>query len=239
LNLPRLFRRAVEQENINFSVRGILTEDEHVLPLGTDTKVLSTIFELICRPLIARIATENGYTVEEPPQTIYPDFTLTRSGETRNRIAIDVKTTYRRPQILFTLGSYKSFLRDNIGNILHPYDQYAEHWIIGFVYNRGTDIQNNIVHIDNRHTLRSPYADVEWFVQMKYKIAGDSPGSGNTANIGSIRTNNIQDFIVGNGPFSTLGEETFKEYWANYSKDNFRNIAGFREWLHQRRPKPR
>ena len=51
-------------------------------------------------------------------------------------------------------------------------------------------------------------------VAPKWKIASDSRGYGNTANIGSIK--NITDLKTGNGVFSQLGEDWFDEYWINY-----------------------
>ena len=54
----------------------------------------------------------------------------------------------------------------------------------------------------------------QFFVQEKWKIATDRPGSGNTKNIGSITC--INDLISGNGPFSTLGEDVFDDYWMYY-----------------------
>ena len=54
------------------------------------------------------------------------------------------------------------------------------------------------------------------FVQEKWRIASDKSGSGNTANIGSVK--NIQDIITGNGTFAKAGEEIFDDYWANFGK---------------------
>jgi len=53
-------------------------------------------------------------------------------------------------------------------------------------------------------------------VQEKYKIAGKTPGSGNTTNIGSISSNTIRDFKEGNSGFSSKHE--FDEYWRKYEK---------------------
>jgi hypothetical protein len=48
------------------------------------------------------------------------------------------------------------------------------------------------------------------------KIASDTSGSGNTANIGSIIS--IDDIKQGLGVFSKLGEEVFDDYWKNYKQ---------------------
>jgi hypothetical protein len=210
-DLRKEFAAAVARHKVNFYARGMLTSDDRVLPLGTDTKVLSTVFELLTRPLVVEIAKTHGYAVLEAPQTIYPDFTLLRGKNEKNKIAIDIKTTYRRPDIVFTLGSYTSFLRNNTKNILFPYDHYVRHWIVGFVYTRVNDVGTDIASLDQRNAINAPYKDVEWFVQEKYKIASGLPGSGTTTNIGSIRTPKIADFVAGEGPFAEMGEEGFRE----------------------------
>ncbi len=234
MNFKTEFIRAVQANNVDFIVRGMLGFDDRVYPLGSDTKVLSTIFELFSHPIIEEIAKANDYVVEEAPQTIYPDFTLSRTAGVGGKIAIDIKTTYRRPGILFTLGSYTSFLRNNTKNILFPYDQYDEHWVIGFVYSRRDVPAGGISSFEDRGQLIPPYQDVEWFIQEKYKIAGEAPGSGNTANIGSIRSINLDDFREGRGPFANHGEEVFRDYWANFEKDArqrpYRNIPEYLRW---------
>ena len=59
-------------------------------------------------------------------------------------------------------------------------------------------------------------SNIQFFVVEKWKIASDRSGSGNTANIGSIR--NIDDILAGKGVFSKLGENWFDDYWMNYGK---------------------
>lgn len=177
--------------------------------------------------------------VETSPQTIYPDFTLLSGPSDPRKLAIDIKTTYRRPNgtFSFTIGSYKSFLRNDTKNILYPYSTYAEHWIIGFVYTRSEEAETRAYPLAQRAQIASPYRDVAWFVQEKYKIAGLTPGSGNTTNIASISTGNIADFSNGRGPFAGRGESYFREYWANYETQAgrrvYRTIEDFETWKRQ------
>ena len=56
--------------------------------------------------------------------------------------------------------------------------------------------------------------DITFFVQEKWKIAFDRPGSGNTKNIGSVCL--IDDLVNGKGVFAELGEDVFDDYWTNY-----------------------
>ena len=102
---------------------------------------------------------------------------------------------------------------------MYPYSDYAKHYIIGFIYTRNTDADEGAIYsLDELNTIPVPYNDVEVFVQEKYKISGEKPGSGNTENIGSFKTRNIDYLIYGEGPFSELGEAVYENYWANYPK---------------------
>jgi len=216
------FDEEVRKRRITWEVKGFYTADGRILPFGTDTKVLSTVFESLCAPVILDIAQEYGYEVSFAPQTVYPDFTLTAPGTTSNRIAIDVKTTYREGEngvFRFTLGSYTSFLRDGKKNILFPYSEYSEHWIIGFVYQRREDVASKVYGLaENPSEIVCPYYDVQYFIQEKHRIAGTSPGSGNTTNIGSFPTTSLKDLAEGIGPFAKSGKVAFEEFWRNYSK---------------------
>ncbi len=58
----------------------------------------------------------------------------------------------------------------------------------------------------------------------KYKIASDCSGSGNTANIGSIK--NIDDILNEKGVFADLGESLFDDYWINYGKITITDSQG-------------
>ncbi len=96
----------------------------------------------MCRPAVFETARQMDKKVKEPSvQNHYPDYTLLTSGENNSEIAIDIKTTYRNKdtdKFNFTLGGYTSFMRkgNETKNIVYPFNEHAEHWIIGFVYNR-------------------------------------------------------------------------------------------------------
>ena len=66
-----------------------------------------------------------------------------------------------------------------------------------------------------------------FFASEKWQIASDKPGSGNTANIGSIKY--IDDILAGNGVFAKAGEEMFDDYWANFGKIQIETKAGTRK----------
>ena len=221
-----------------YRVCGIIDQAGCIYPLGSDTKVLSTIFELVSRPAIYRTAEQLGMIVEEPEsQNHYPDFTLIDPNNEKGKIAIDVKTTYRKNNGAFnyTLGGYTSFIREETEakNIMYPFSHYKEHWVLGFVYNRVGTKKAQAMHSYKAEEIAEitlPFENVETFVQEKWRISSDKAGSGNTTNIGSIK-GQLPDFVAGNGPFSS--EEEFLEYWRGYGKtkvlrSNYSNISEFR-----------
>lgn len=224
-----------------YNICGVVTNDGLVYPLGSDTKVLSTIFELVTKPIIVKLARENGLIVVEPAaQNHYPDFTIMYGESDMQKIAVDVKTTYVEnvgDSFGFTLGSYTSFIRGSGNkNIVYPFNQYSQHWVVGYVYKRvaakksAACITYNLANLGH---IAPPYEEVQVFVQEKWRIASDKAGSGNTTNIGSI-SGVLSDFENGNTPFQS--EEEFLEYWQNYGRTaeerdgKFKNIQEFRKW---------
>lgn len=234
------FTKAVIHHKINWELVGFYAPDGRIYPFGTDTKVISTVFESLCAPLIKEIADANGYQIESAQQTVYPDFTLSPPGSQTDRIAIDIKTTYRKSptaKFIYTLGSFTSFLRSPTAtkNIKYAYSQYGEHWVIGFLYTRRPGVASKVYYkVGEEKELLCPYQDVEYFVQEKYKIVGQRPASGNTANIGSFPTNDINDLREGKGPFAALGKEVCDSYWRNYARTKadrlYANIVEFSTW---------
>jgi hypothetical protein len=208
--------------------------------LGSDSKLIGRIFEIITKGMLERLAKIMGWGFEESDsQTSYPDYTFNMpSGK---RIAVDIKTTYRSYKedgevapFGFTLGSFASFLRNGVKNIAHPYGEYTKHYVIGFVYDRVEEAKAGQLITDGK-SLYLPYKNVEYFMQEKYKIAGDKPGSGNTENIGTIKSSDISDFINGNGIFAKTGNAEFEEYWRGYPKyratvRNYTSYAEFKQY---------
>jgi len=125
-----------------YTLCGVIDRKGRVYPLGSDTKVISTPFEIITRQAVAAYAkSANMILVESDKQNHYPDFTLMRSEADGEKVAIDVKATYRegrQSRFSFTLGSYTSYIHpEREGkNIVFPYKEYREHWVVGFVYRR-------------------------------------------------------------------------------------------------------
>jgi len=240
LNFKEQFEKKLEEHPLTYKIQGVIADDRRIYPLGTDTKVLGSIFELVTRPLVYEIAEEYGLQVREPrAQNIYPDFTLMVDEDDAKKIAVDVKTTYREgnKKVIFTLGGYNSFIREKTKakNIEFPYDQYVEDWVVGFIYKRKApeEIPSHIYDLKDLSKIPIPFEEVQVFVQEKWRIAGQSAGSGNTTNIGSI-SGTVEDFRAGRGSFSS--EDEFLDYWRNYEKtaaqrnQTYSNLEGYKVW---------
>ena len=216
--------RALAEMKNGYSLCGVIDRKGRIYPLGSDTKVISSLFEMVTRQAVIKYADSSGLQLKEPTkQNYYPDFTLMHDDDDQHKIAIDVKTTYLengKTQFSYTLGSYTSYIRPETEskNIVFPYSQYQEHWVIGFVYKRLGKKRVSGRQIYSFETLSEvpiPFEDVEVFMQEKWRIAGDKAGSGNTTNISSI-TGTIRDFIDGNGAFRS--EREFIKYWREYNR---------------------
>jgi len=241
IDFKSIFEKKLAERTSDYKICGLISTEGNIYPLGSDTKVLGAVFEVFTRPMILEIAKENSLEIVEAiVQNYYPDFTLMDNGEDNRKIAIDVKTTYienDNDSFSFTLGGYTSFIRGTgTKNIVFPFNEYAEHWIIGYVYKRlarKKAADYGVFTTDQLDAITPPYEDVQAFVQEKWKISSDRAGSGNTTNVGST-SGRINDFRIGNTPFES--EEEFLEYWRNYERTatlrqgKFKNINEFRTW---------
>lgn len=156
-----------------------------------------------------------------------------------------MKSSYRKTESTIngmTLGAFTGYFRDrkSLKNTMHPYGEYAGHAVLGIIYSpvAGDDIPS-VRDLSDLDAIRPVLGNFAFFVQEKWKIASDRPGSGNTKNIGSITR--ISDLIAGNGPFAALGKSVFDDYWMHYlTRDMaaraelvapyYRNLAEYRRF---------
>ena len=241
------FYKKVQERDVDWVAKGFLFRDSTVYTIDSDTKLLGRIFEMVSEPILREIADEHGYTLETPSkQNFYPDFILSPAHENNNRIAVDIKSTYRTYRtngkvspFKFTLGSYASFLRNGTKNIEYSYGEYSQHFVIGFLYDRGAESESSQKYdLNSISSAPEPYENVEYFIQEKYKISGFGTGSGNTENIGTISSSNIEDFRNGNGPFASMGKDVFELYWRNYPRYKapsklYTDFKSFAHWVEE------
>jgi len=217
----------ISTEDGQWSIKGFIDTYKNIYTISNDTKIVSKILEIHLFPKVLDFAKTNGYEIVlAEHQNYYPDVSLVKIDNPSIKFAIDFKTSYRnpdKPHLLnqFTLGSHGEYfeVRTSTKNIQFPYNEYSAHFCLGIIYDRvenGTIDETKTYSINELDSIKSVVNNFHFFVTEKWKIASDTSGSGNTANIGSIR--NIDDIINGNGVFSKLGEQWFDDYWMNYNK---------------------
>lgn len=225
-----------------WEIVGFVSKQNLIFTFGDDSKIIGRLFEVVAYNALKQTADELGYELHESEkQTVYPDFYFIKPD--RKKIAVDIKTTYRKSpnsKYKFTGGSFTSFMRDNKKNIVGNYTDYDKHYILGVVYDRTKDRTTGSVDLSAIQSIIPAYHNIETFIQEKYRICGDKKGSGNTDNIGTIESKNILPFVKGYGPFSVLGEDIFNDYWINHpvykdSKEKadslYNDLDGYIKWL--------
>jgi len=195
-------------------------------------------------PIISRFAVQHNYRIVLGEyQNHYPDISFIASDETK--IAFDIKSTYRtgpRTANGFTLGAFTGYFRQRRSNknVTFPYEQYAKHFVLGVIYSRSDAIndERRVYTLDELQDIISVVRDFTFLLQEKWRISSDQPGSGNTKNIGSVRS--IPALLTGAGPFASYGEAIFDDYWMNYltadmaraieSEVPYNNLASYFGW---------
>lgn len=80
---------------VDFCVYGVLDRRNHIHTLGTDSKIIGRIFEIMTQPILEDIARKHKLVLTTPTsQTRYPDFVMMSDAFSTQKIAIDVKSTY-------------------------------------------------------------------------------------------------------------------------------------------------
>lgn len=211
--------KAVCTEDGNWVVKGFIDVYKNIYTISADTKVISKIIELYIFPKILEFAAKNDLEIElTKAQNYYPDITF--KDKEGNLFAVDLKSSYRKDATHIngmTLGAFTGYFRErkSLKNITHPYEDYKAHIVLGVIYDVVPDIDERKSYMLNQLSeIISVIKNFQFFVQEKWKIAIDRPGSGNTKNIGSV--SKIEDLINGNGIFTELGEDVFNDYWMYY-----------------------
>jgi len=214
------FTQSVSTNKGDWVVKGFIDIAKNIYTISVDTKVISKIMELLIFPSICSFAENNGLKIMlSKEQNFYPDITFVDKNE--HKYAVDIKSTYRKNDKSvngMTLGAFTGYFRDrkSTKNITFPYDGYVGHFVLGIIYTRSEEAidERKIYKINELQNITSVVKDFDFFVQEKYKIAIDRPGSGNTKNIGGVT--NIEALKLGKGPFAKLGEDFFDDYWMYY-----------------------
>ncbi|GAY27118.1 MULTISPECIES: type II restriction endonuclease [unclassified Prevotella] len=239
------YKSLMETDCGDWIVKGFIDIDKNVYTITNDTKVVSKIIEIMLIPRLNDFAVRHGMSIVLPSaQNFYPDITF--KDIEGNLYALDFKSSFyaNGRSCGFTLGSYWGYFRqrDKKKNTDYPYNEYKCHLVLGILYKQCTETYNEktLYSIDKLDVIKSVIRDFTFFVQPKWKIASDRPGSGNTRNIGSVF--GLDNLVNGKGTFSELGEDIFDDYWINFfntvdarnagmEKPHYTNISTYKEYL--------
>jgi len=214
------FNAAVATPNGDWVIKGFIDIARNVYTISMDTKVISKIMELLLFPELTRFAEKHQLKmVLSGQQNFYPDISFV--DEEGHRFALDIKSTYRIGKNRvngMTLGAFTGYFRErnSTKNVTFPYGSYNGHFVLGVIYSKADDgiDERRKYTLDDLERITSVIRDFQFFAQEKYRIASDRPGSGNTKNIGSVTE--IDKLLSGSGPFASLGEAIFDDYWMYY-----------------------
>lgn len=223
-----------------WTIRGFVDIFKNIYIISADTKIISKLLELHLFPHFLDFAKETGYRLElATHQNWYPDLTFVNQENPDIKFAVDLKTTYRDENHAgfcngFTLGSHGEYFvnRSSTKNVQYPYGEYSGHFCLGIIYTRSEMDkceETRMYTIDAIDDIPAVIRNFTFFAEEKWRIASDKPGSGNTANIGSIQK--IEDILSGNGVFAKAGEALFDDYWSNFGKIEILDDSGDRKKL--------
>lgn len=245
----KTYKQYLETDSEDWIVKGFIDIDKNVYTITNDTKVVSKIIEILLIPKLDKFARDHGLELELPSkQNFYPD--LTFKDKEGHLFAVDFKSSYYDGESVngLTLGSYWGYFRerDTVKSMDHSYNSYSSHTVLGMLYKQSItdDNEKDVYSVDEIEAIHSVIEKFIFFVQPKWKIANDIPGSGNTRNIGGIT--NIQKLLNGQGPFAELGEDVFDDYWMNYfnkvdartagiGTPRYNNLKTYKEYLQNQR----
>ena len=224
----------VSTQDNQWVIKGFIDVFKNIYTITSDTKIVSKVIEIHLFPKFLEFANKYGYKmIFSDKQNWYPDITFISKKDERIKFAVDLKTTYitkykdGKPYKCngFTLGSHGTYFidRQSTKNIQFPYSEYLGHYVLGILYerNHATKIDETKKYkIEELENIPSVIKNFVFFAHEKWRIASDKSGSGNTANIGSVKR--IKELLEGKGIFwqyfGENGEEWFDEYWMNYGR---------------------
>jgi hypothetical protein len=225
------FAKAVATNEGDWIIKGFIDVYHRVYSISVDTKIVSKVLELLLFQMFVEFAQTHGLQIELcQRQNFYPDLTFTHSAS-GNRFAVDIKSTYRESDTNvngMTLGAFTGYFRNRESNknTLYPYGQYTAHFVLGVIYSKCDDVADERKQFSLAELAKIPSVikDFQFFAQPKFRIATARPGSGNTKNIGSVVK--IDALVSGAGPFASLGEEVYDDYWMFYLTRDMAEAVG-------------
>ena len=236
----------VSAKDGEWTVKGFIDIYRNIYTISSDTKIVSKILEIHLFPQILQFAQEHGYSIVlAEHQNWYPDISFVNLTDPRIKFAVDLKTTYRDPDVPghvngFTLGSHGAYFKDRTStkNIQFPYGEYSGHFCLGIIYTRTDtkdvdetqvtqvkELDEGIGHprqigqceVTTVESLRSITSVIKDFQFFVCEKWQLASDRQGSGNTANIGSiTAIADILQGNGIFAKLGENWFDEYWMNY-----------------------
>ncbi|GEN05904.1 hypothetical protein MFU01_09410 [Myxococcus fulvus] len=144
MNLQTEFAAAVRRQDIHFAVRTLLEPVLQPQLATLDSRLLASLLELYCQPLLVDIADRNGLRVVDAPPEVYPHFTLLKDEADRAKVAVDIEVRW------FTGMSGGVVTREPLVQSRFPLEEYAAHWVVCFSLD-----------------VRAPSERIEWRVETR------------------------------------------------------------------------
>ena len=158
-----------------WAVKGFIDTSRNVYSISSDTKITSKILEIHIFPMLLEFAAIHDFKlVLAEHQNHYPDMSFVSVNNPDIKFAVDLKTTYRKPDKPhlcngFTLGSHGEYFRNRTSskNIRFPYAEYGGHFCLGVIYDRAhaaTIDETKMVSVDEMSALNSVMSNMQFFV---------------------------------------------------------------------------
>lgn len=185
---------------------GIADDKSNIIPIPKNSTCITTIIEQKALGVLDKFVKKKYMCELIRARTTreYPDATLKGGVFGDKIIALDIKTARKigRDRISgLTIGSYAGYFLhpdEKRAGCNIPYGDFKEHWIVAFLYKW-----------DPRKNSKEMVSEIDCVVNLKWKMASRSTGTGTTKHIGSVK--NIQALKDGRGNFDS--EVEFLRFW--------------------------
>lgn len=192
--------------DFEWNFAGIIDTNLIITPIPKNSTCITAIIEQKALEMLEKFARVKYKCEFISARTTreYPDATLHGGVFGDKKIAIDIKTARKIGSNRIsglTIGSFAGYFihpDEKKPGCGIPYGDFDAHWIVAFLYKW-----------QPQKDSKDMVSDIECIVNLKWKTASKSTGTGTTKHIGSIKT--IEDLRKGKGKFSSEGE--FLKFW--------------------------
>src|SRR5574341_1278934 len=164
---------------------GIADDKKNIIPIPKNSTCITAIIEQKALEILDTFV-KTKYKCElirAKTTREYPDATLEGGMFKDKTIALDIKTARKISQDRIsglTIGSYAGYFlnpEEKRAGCSIPYGNFDEHWIVAFLYKSKP-----------RMNSKEMVSEIDCVVNLKWKMASKSTGTGTTKHIGSVKS---------------------------------------------------